>query len=87
MALTGWSEMCPRKEGQIGAGSTFSVGIEQMVRPRIVLIDAFLDQPHAKHARVEIEVLLRRPGNGGDVMKSVYSSHRENQQALSGYRT
>ncbi len=47
------------------------VRIEEVIRARVVLVDAFLDQAHAEHAGVEIEVLLRGAGDGGDVVQSV----------------
>ena len=52
---------------------SFGVGVEQMIRAGIVLVDALLDQPHAEHAGIEVEVLLRRPGDRRDVMKTVDS--------------
>ena len=65
----------PGKEGQIRAGMSFSVRIEEVVCAWVVLIDALLDQPHPEHAAVEVEVLLRGPGDGGDVVQSVDGSH------------
>ena len=65
----------PGKERQIRAGMSFGVRIEEVVGARVVLIDALLDQPHAEHAAVEVEILLRRPGDGGDVVESVDGSH------------
>ena len=56
-------------------GMSFRVGIEEVVGARVVLVDALLDQAHAEHAAVEVEVLLRRPGDGGDVVQSVDGAH------------
>ena len=52
--------MRPGEEREVGAGVPFGVRVEQMVGAGIVLVDAPLDQAHAEHARVEIQVLLRR---------------------------
>ena len=65
----------PREERQVGAGVPFGVRIEQVVGAGIVLVDAPLDQPHAEHAGVEIQVLLRRPRDRRDVMKSIDAAH------------
>ena len=51
------------------------VGIEEVIGPGVVLVDALLDEPHAEHAGVEVEVLLRGPGDGGDVVESVDGAH------------
>ena len=51
------------------------VRVEQVIRARVVLVDAPLDEPHAQHAGIEVEVLLRRTGNRGDVMQPVDASH------------
>src|SRR5690348_950671 len=67
--------MRPRKEREVAARMAVSVGVEEVIRPRIVLIHAFLDEAHAEHAGVEVEVLLRRSGDRGDVMKSVDAPH------------
>ena len=53
----------------------FRVRIEEVIGARVVLIDRFLDQAHAEDAGVEVEVLLRRPGDRGDVMKPVDTIH------------
>jgi hypothetical protein len=53
----------------------FGVGVEEMVRARVVLVHAPLDQAHAQHARVEIEVLLRRTGDRRDVMQTIDAVH------------
>jgi hypothetical protein len=65
----------PRKEREVGAGPAFGVGIEEMVGTGIVLIDALLDEAHAEDAGVEVEILLRRTGDGGDVMQPVHAAH------------
>src|SRR5204863_4593204 len=69
-------EVRPWEKRQVRSGMTLGVRIEQMVRAGIVLVDAALDEPHAEHAGVEIEILLRRSGNRGDVMKTVDFFHR-----------
>ena len=51
------------------------VGVEEVIGARVVLVDALLHEAHAEHAGVEVEVLLRRAGDGGDVVKSVDGSH------------
>ena len=56
-------------------GLSFRVGIEQVIGAGIVLVDALLDEPHAEHAGVEVEVLLRRSGDGRDVMQAVDALH------------
>ena len=63
----------PGEERQVGARPAFGVRIEQVVGARVVLIDAALDEPHAENAGIEVEVLLRRAGDRGDVMKAVDS--------------
>ena len=65
----------PREKRQIGAWMAFLIGVEEVIGAGVVLVDALLDQPHAEHAAVEVEVLLRGPGDGGDVMKSVDGAH------------
>src|SRR5512146_1550428 len=60
--------MLEREERQVGARMPVGIGIEQVVRPRIVLIHALLHQPHAKHVGVELEVLARVARDRGDVM-------------------
>ncbi len=54
---------------------SFGIGVEQMIRPGIILIDALLHQAHPEHAGIEIKVLLRRTRNGGDVMEAADSFH------------
>jgi len=34
-------------EGEIGAGTTFAVGVEQVVCADVILVDGLLHQPHA----------------------------------------
>ena len=74
-------QMPPREKRQVRAGMTLGVGVEKVIGPRIVLVDALLDEPHTENARVEIEVLLRGAGDSGDVMKSVYASHGHRGQS------
>ena len=55
---------------------TVGVGVEKVISAGIVLVHAPLHEPHAENACVKIQVLLRRPGDGGDVMKPVDRVHR-----------
>jgi hypothetical protein len=48
----------------------FRIGIEKMVSRGVILVHALLHQTHPEHTRVKIEILLRRSGNGSNVMKS-----------------
>src|SRR5262249_36390456 len=68
-------QLCPGKKCEVGAGMAFRVRVEQVIRAGIVLVDRLLDEPHPENACVEIEVFLRRTGNGGDGMKSVDALH------------
>jgi hypothetical protein len=54
----------------------FRVGVEKVVGAGIILVHAALDEAHPEHAGIEIEVLLRRAGDGGDMMKSSDGLHR-----------
>ena len=56
-------------------GLSFRVGVKEVVGAGVVLIDALLDQTHAEDAAVEIEVLLRGAGDGGDVVEAVHALH------------
>ena len=67
--------LAPREEGEIGAGMSRGIGKEQVIRAGLVLIHALLDETHAEHAGVVIEILLRGTGDGGDVMKAGCRSH------------
>ena len=51
------------------------VGVEEMVGAGIVLVDAALDEPHAEDAGVEVEILLRRSRDRGDVVDAVDPVH------------
>jgi len=48
-----------------------------MVSRRIVEIDSALDQPHAEHAGVEVEILLRIACDCGDVMNTGRDQHQD----------
>ena len=52
------------------------VGVEQVIGAGIVLVDALLDQPHPEDAGIEIEVLLCRSRDGGDVVQPADAFHR-----------
>ena len=64
----------PGEEGEVGPRAALGVGVEEVVGAGVVLVDALLDQPHAEHAGVEVEVLLRRTGDGGDVVQAARAS-------------
>src|SRR3954467_13476428 len=49
--------------------------VEPVMGSGIVLVHALLHQAHAEHARVEVEVFLRRTRDGCDVMKTVDAPH------------
>ncbi len=68
-------QLLPREKRQVAAGRADGVGIEQVVGPGIVLVDGLLDQAHAEHAGVEVDVLLRLAGDCGDVMDAVHGTH------------
>ena len=53
-------QLRPRKEGQVRARVPLGVGVEEVIGAGVVLVDALLHQPHAEHAGVEVQVLLRR---------------------------
>jgi hypothetical protein len=63
--------LVPGEEGQIAPRMTGGVGVEEVVGAGVVLVDALLHQPHAEHAGVEVEILLRRAGDGGDVVEAL----------------
>ena len=65
----------PWKERQIGARTSFRIRVEQMIGAGIVLVHAALHEAHAENAGVEVEVLLRRTGDGRDVMEAVDAAH------------
>src|SRR5215203_4541168 len=64
-------QLRPGEEGKVGAWTAFRIRIEQVVRAAVVLVHALLHQPHPEDADVEVEVLLSRSGDGGDVMQAV----------------
>ena len=61
----------PREERQVGARAALGVRVEEVIGARVVLVHAPLDQVHAQDAGVEIDVLLRRARDGGDVVETV----------------
>src|SRR6266446_6969759 len=69
------SHLRPGEKSQVGAGMAFRIRVEKMIGAGIILIHTFLHQPHPEHARVEIEILLRRSGDRRDVMKSANIVH------------
>jgi len=48
-----------------------------MVRLRIVEVDCSFDQTKAEQSGVEVDVLLRVPGNRGHMMNSVKLRHQK----------
>lgn len=59
----------PREKRKYAAGPARVIAVEQMVRARVFLIDSALDEPHAEHALIKREVLLRMFGNGSEVVE------------------
>ena len=64
--------MRPREEGEVGAGRAHAVGVEEVIGAGVVLVDAALHQAQAEDAHVEVQILLRVTGDGGDVMDAVH---------------
>src|SRR5258708_9946550 len=60
----------PVEKGEIRAWRTFRVGIEEMVRADIVLIDAALHQAHPERARVEMVIVAYARRDGREVMNA-----------------
>src|SRR2546429_4802424 len=44
------------KEGEVGPGASFLVGVEEVVDGGVVLVDRLLDQAHAHDAGVEEQI-------------------------------
>src|SRR5262249_15025949 len=55
---------------EIRSRRRFAIGVEKMVSRHVVLVDAFLNQPHAKRAGVEVLVALDIRADGGEMMDS-----------------
>jgi hypothetical protein len=53
----------------------FRVGIKKVIGTRVILVDAFLDEPEPENAGVKIEIFLGWTCNCGYVMESVYAVH------------
>src|SRR6185295_10174012 len=58
------------EEGEIGAGIGFAVGIEQVIGADVVLVDGLIDQPHAKQAGVEGQIVPGFRRDRGQMMNS-----------------
>ncbi len=58
------------EEGEIGAGTGVSVGIEQMIGADVVLVDGLLDQPHAEQPGIERQIFARPGGNRGQMVNT-----------------
>src|SRR6185295_7899514 len=65
----------PWEERQIRSRVPRGVRVEKVIRARVILIDRFLHEPHAENAGIEIQILLCRSRNRGDVMKTVDAVH------------
>ncbi len=63
--------MIPREECEDGAGRTGFVAEIEVIGAGIVEVHGLLHQPQAEDARIEIEIALRRTGDGGDVVDTV----------------
>jgi hypothetical protein len=46
----------PVEEGDVAARRGLAVGVEEVIRARVVLVDGLLDEAHAERARVEVVV-------------------------------
>src|SRR5262249_14353285 len=65
----------PRKKCQVAAGMPFGVSVKKVVGARIVLVHAALDQTHAEHAGVKVQVLLCRSRDRRNVVQPVDAVH------------
>src|SRR5690554_5258370 len=61
----------PWKEGHERAGSARLVAVVQVVRARVVEVDGLLHESQAEAANIEVDVLLRVSGDGGDVVQTL----------------
>src|SRR5690606_2553500 len=61
----------PVEEGEIRAGASLPVGVEEMVGGCVVLVDGLLDQAQAERVRVEALVGGRIGGDGRQVVNAV----------------
>ncbi len=61
----------PIEEGHVGTGIADLIGVEKMIGAHVILIDRFLHQTKAQHARVEIEVAADFRRYGADMMDTV----------------
>src|SRR5690242_3829433 len=60
----------PVEEGDVGAGARVAIGVEQVIRAGVVLVDRLLDQAQAERAGVEATVGRRLGGDRGQMMKA-----------------
>ena len=58
------------EEGDIGAGASSLVGVEQVIDTGLVLIDGLFHHSQAESARIKVDVLLRVGGDRGYVVNS-----------------
>src|SRR5919106_2479116 len=59
------------EEGDVGPRATLLVGVEEVIDGRVVLVDRLLDHPQPEHARIEVDVARRVPGDARDVVDAV----------------
>ena len=48
----------PVEEREVGAGTPLGIGIEQVVRAHVVLVDAAFDEPHTERLRIEAVIFF-----------------------------
>ena len=65
-----FADVRPRKEGKDGAGGAVSIAVIEVVGAGIVEVDGLFDEAEAEYAAVEVDILLRIAGDGGDVVNS-----------------
>jgi len=70
VAVATRSHLRPREKCQVSSGMTFRIRIEKVVSRGVILVHTPLHQTHPEHARIKIEIFLRRSCDGSNVMKS-----------------
>ena len=60
----------PVEEREIGAGAALRVGVEQVIRAHVVLIDRALHETHAERLRVEEMVVANLRRDRGQMMNA-----------------
>jgi hypothetical protein len=61
------------EEGEVGAGASHLVAVEEVVHARIVLVDRLRGQTEPEHARVEVDVPRGIARDRRDVVDAVES--------------